>query len=280
MSWYTTENLFRELDDPDVSLLAMRCMDYVNGWRKGIYPWSASCRLNRERPRLWTRDLVLPPGWMKRFPNLGMRPIAQTVRRFWKLGGDAAARAGDDVSALPVISPNQLEPEVSLYYNLDDYALVLAEPGRRDSRPGAAAGRERRTPRSAFRSFAPRSFGGRCPRRPVGFTTSRTARLARSWPIVRWIARAAPPADLGHLPRPLLGYVGTLEDRLDWELLDRLSLEFPSASIVIVGRPPGGQPVVVVRAVRSVSGASQRPRGRLAAAGRVAGLLPGVRPRS
>ncbi len=44
------------------------------------------------------------------------------------------------------------------------------------------------------------------------------------------------PADLAALPRPLLGYVGTLEDRVDWSLLSQLADRFPDASIVLVGR--------------------------------------------
>ena len=50
------------------------------------------------------------------------------------------------------------------------------------------------------------------------------------------IRPAQAPADLASLPRPYLGYVGSLEDRVDWELMDRLSTNFPDASIVVVGR--------------------------------------------
>ena len=51
-----------------------------------------------------------------------------------------------------------------------------------------------------------------------------------------WERPAPPPADIASLPRPLLGYVGTLEDRVDWNLLIRLSEALPHASIVVVGR--------------------------------------------
>ena len=47
---------------------------------------------------------------------------------------------------------------------------------------------------------------------------------------------AEPPADIAHLPRPLLGYIGSMEDRVDWELMDRISRELPRASIVVIGR--------------------------------------------
>jgi glycosyltransferase involved in cell wall biosynthesis len=47
---------------------------------------------------------------------------------------------------------------------------------------------------------------------------------------------APPPSDLAHLPRPLFGYVGSLEDRIDWPILERLARAYPGASIVLVGR--------------------------------------------
>ena len=83
INWFTTASLFREIDRESVSMLALRCMDYLNGWRRGTYPWSKSCC-----PQPWghnsvTRDMVLPSGWMKRFPRLGMRPIARAIQDFW-----------------------------------------------------------------------------------------------------------------------------------------------------------------------------------------------------
>ena len=47
---------------------------------------------------------------------------------------------------------------------------------------------------------------------------------------------AEAPPDLSRMPRPYLGYIGSLEDRVDWELMDKLSTDFPGASIVVVGR--------------------------------------------
>ena len=123
INWFTTESLFQEIDRQSVSILALRCMDYVNGWRKGIYPWSSSCR-----PRPWgnnclTRDLVLPSGWMKSYPRLGMRPIAKAIQGFWNQR-DPRARRGL-VLTYPhyLYLRDQLRPDVTLYYNIDDYAL-------------------------------------------------------------------------------------------------------------------------------------------------------------
>src|SRR5215468_2564952 len=82
--WATTENLFREMERDSVAVLMLKCMDYLNGWRRGLYPWSPACRLRRSGPTMWEQQLVLPTGWMKRYPRLGMRPIARSVRSWWE----------------------------------------------------------------------------------------------------------------------------------------------------------------------------------------------------
>ena len=65
-------------------------------------------------------------------------------------------------------------------------------------------------------------------------------RSARSSDVVPGTATTRPagraPADVAHLPRPYLGYIGSLEDRVDWQLMDRISRAFPEASIIVVGR--------------------------------------------
>ena len=84
VGWFNTENLFREIDRDSVAVLLLKCLDYVNGWRLGLYPWSPSCRLRRSGPAAWEQQLVLPSGWMKRYPRLGMRPIARSIRGWWQ----------------------------------------------------------------------------------------------------------------------------------------------------------------------------------------------------
>lgn len=46
---------------------------------------------------------------------------------------------------------------------------------------------------------------------------------------------AAPPPGLRELPRPLIGYIGTISERLDYPLLRQVAENFPDASIVMVG---------------------------------------------
>jgi glycosyltransferase involved in cell wall biosynthesis len=43
------------------------------------------------------------------------------------------------------------------------------------------------------------------------------------------------PEDIARLPRPVFGYFGVIDERLDYELLDRLAEAFPDASVAMVG---------------------------------------------
>ena len=131
---------------------------------------------------------------------------------------------------------DQLQPDVSLYYNIDDYtrywprhavqirelecklvsratATVCVARFRADELRGRSRGVLNNPPYSSRHS---------------GLVPGQASRLP---PGVR-------PADIAHLPRPLLGYVGSIEDRVDWQLMKKLSAAFSGASIVIVGRSP------------------------------------------
>ncbi|OJW15852.1 MAG: hypothetical protein BGO49_09650 [Planctomycetales bacterium 71-10] len=242
VNWATTESLFRELDEGAVETLALRCMDYRNGWRKGIRPWSASCRTRAAGPRRWARDVLLPPGLLKRLPALGMRPIALAVRRFWAERPDA--RRGL-VATYPyyVRLAEAIRPDALLYYNFDDYALYW--PDRADEllrQEDDLIGRSDATVCTAlaqaeeFRRRVP-SAATRIHHIPHGTPAAFLASGPRHRP-------GPAPADVTNLPRPLLGYVGSLEDRLDWPLLGAVADAFPGGSVVAIGRPPdpGAEP--------------------------------------
>jgi glycosyltransferase involved in cell wall biosynthesis len=237
--WATTENLFREMDRESVGVLMLKCMDYLNGWRRGLYPWSPPCRLRRSGPALWEQQLVLPTGWMKRYPRVGMRPIARSVRSWW--GTLSPWRRG-----LVMLYPHylylrdQLRPDVSVYYNVDDYALYWPRQADR------VRALERAMVSSADLTVCVARLRADELRAAVPEAAARIHHIPHGAPTPFLAPRpldrpGEPPVDIAHLPRPLLGYIGSMEDRVDWELMDRLSLEFPRASIVVIGR--AGSPV-------------------------------------
>lgn len=48
-------------------------------------------------------------------------------------------------------------------------------------------------------------------------------------------AQTALPADLASLPRPIFGYFGVIDERIDYELLHHLASTFRAASLVMIG---------------------------------------------
>ena len=235
VGWFNTENLFREIDRESVDVLLLKCFDYVVGWQRGIYPWSRACRLRRSGPAAWEQQLILPSGWMKRFPQLGMRPIARSIREWWNQ--QPRARRRGLVMTYPhyLHLCNQVRPDVSVYYNIDDYALYwphVADQVRELERAMVCMADVTicvsRLRADFLRALVP-AAAERIHHVPHGAPTSFLARQPLTRP-------AKGPADLECLPRPYLGYIGSLENRVDWELMNRISDTFPDASVVVVGR--------------------------------------------
>lgn len=59
--------------------------------------------------------------------------------------------------------------------------------------------------------------------------------LSESWPV---------PEELAHLPRPILGYVGNLRDRVDLDLIGKVADRFSHGSIVLIGSAHGQREVL------------------------------------
>jgi hypothetical protein len=235
-NWYTTENLFREVQQDHVSTLLLKCFDYYNAWRRGQPPWAWGRALTRRGPELWQRDLVLPSGWMKRFPSWGMRPIGRSILK-WR-----QSHARDGQLVLVMTYPHYLylrdivRPDRQVYFNIDDYSQYWPRWARRVNEL------ERQAVREADVTVCVSRLRAEELRAAVPEATERIRHLPHGFPSTSlaehpWDRPAPAPADIAALPRPILGYVGSLEDRVDWRLLTRLSEALPRASIVILGRP-------------------------------------------
>ncbi len=235
VGWFNTENLFREIDRENVGVLLLKCLDYVNGCRRGLYPWSPDCRLKQRGTTSWERQLVLPSGWMKTYPRLGMIPVARSIRSWWRMLPPGWRRGLVMHYPHYLYLQKKLRPDVSLYYNIDDYSLYWPYRANRvrELEEETVATADLTVCVSQLRALELRELVPQAAARihhvPHGAPTRFLAERPLSLP-------AEPPADLAALPRPYLGYIGSLEDRVDWELMDRLSRQFPSASIVVVGR--------------------------------------------
>jgi len=235
-NWFTTENLFRELDRPGVSTLLLKCEDYYNAWNRGLRPWRRRPGgLTHPGPGLWQRNLVLPSGWMKSYPAIGMRPIRRTIEA-WR-----ARHAPGGRLALVMTYPHYLylrdllRPDLHIYFNIDDYSQYWPSRARTLNALEFRAVREADLTVCAsklrceeLRQAVPEA-AGKIRHLPHGSPSPMVAGPPSRFP-------AEAPADLAALPRPLLGYVGSLEDRIDWVLLGRLADARPDASIVLIGK--------------------------------------------
>jgi len=236
-NWFSTENLFREVCHEDVATLLLKCQDYLNAWQKGTRPWRWKLPRIQRGQNLWQHELTLPSGWMKKFPTIGMRPIGRSILNWHE------TQAPDARLALVMTYPHYVHlsdivhPNYQIYFNLDDYALYwprFADRIRELERRAVLESdvticvSKRRV--DELRAAIPEA-SAKIRHLPHGAPTASLSDHA-------WEEPAPPPRELADLPRPLLGFIGTMEDRLDWKLLTRLSEAMPEASIVLVGRPP------------------------------------------
>lgn len=239
--WFTTANLFRETPTDRASTLLLRCSDYRVAWSQGKRPFGWNSPAAGRSEGVWEQDLVLPSGWMKSYPRLGMRPIVRAVRR-WRGAHGSGGRL-----ALVVTYPHylhlarQLKPDRLIYLNVDDYRLYWPRSARQ------VESLEREVVRVAdvtactakhradeLRAAVPEA-AAKVRHLPHGAPTASIPPAPQNHP-------GPAPVDVAHLPRPWVGYVGTLEDRVDWGLMDRVAATNPGASIVLVGRVgPAGE---------------------------------------
>jgi hypothetical protein len=233
-SWYSTHNLFSELERPSVRTLLLRCFDYRNALQRGWPPWTWMRPLTEARQGLWQRDLVLPSGWMKSFPKVGMRPIRRAVDEWRRLHTRGSPLTLVMTYPHYLYLRDQLGPDRVIYFNIDDYTQYWPSRAARVNELEYQAVLESdltvcvsRLRRDQLLAALP-AARGRIRHLPHGAPAATIEPRPRYTP-------APAPADLARLPRPYLGYVGTLEDRVDWPLLDRLAVAFPRSSIILIG---------------------------------------------
>jgi hypothetical protein len=240
-SWPWTERLFAPLADFGLRVFLIKACDWQNALRQQRPARDWLCPRRRRSERLWEQTFVLPPGWMKTFPRLGMRPISWAIRD-WRRRLDNPRPLALVISyPFYLALRNQIRPDVLLYYNTDDYGLYWLS--RRESvqrLERQAVGEAElsvfiaRRRSEELREAVPEA-SERIIHLPLGAPSSAIAPGPQSDP-------GPAPADIAHLPRPLLGFVGSLEDRIDWPLVEHLAADFRDGSIILIGREPAPCP--------------------------------------
>ncbi len=236
-----TERLFAPIADLGLRVLLIKACDWQNAWRQHRPPRDWLCPLRRRSERLWEQTFVLPPGWMKTFPRIGMRPISWAIRDWRRRLENPRPLALAISYPFYLALRNQLRPEVLLYYNIDDYGLYWL------SRRESVQRLERQTVSEADLSIFVARRRSEELRAAVPGAADRIIHLPLGAPASALAPRpqddpAPAPADIARLPRPLLGYVGSLEDRIDWPLLEHLAAEFRGGSLILIGREPTPRP--------------------------------------
>lgn len=240
-SWTWTERLFTPLADLGPRVLLIKACDWRNALQQQRPARDWLCPRRRLAPALWEQTIVLPPGWMKTYPRLGMRPVSWAIREWRRELGEPRPLV------LAISYPHYLylydrvRPEALVYYNMDDYGLYWR------SRQRDVQSLERRAVREADLSIFCAKIRAEALREAVPEAAERVIHLPHGAPAsaIRSAPQhepAVPPDDLARLPRPLLGFVGSLGDRLDWTLLEHVAQEFPHGSVVLIGQSPEPRP--------------------------------------
>ena len=86
----------------------------------------------------------------------------------------------------------------------------------------------------------------------------------------------APPPQVRSLPRPIVGYLGALGTRMDWELLIELTARRPNWSFVFAGGDPGSAPAELKRPNVTFLSAMPYPQGMGVASCFDVGTIPFV----
>ncbi len=166
-SWQWTERLFAPLADHGIRVLLIKACDWRTALSQGrpLSDWRKP--LQRRGDCLWEQTLVLPPGWMKTCPRIGMRPIAGAIRRWRDRNGGRRPLAMAMSYPYYLYLRDQVRPDALIYYNMDDYTLYWSS-----RRQATVRSLERRAVNESNLSVfcagpGPRSFATSCRTPPI-----------------------------------------------------------------------------------------------------------------
>lgn len=236
VNWGSSLALFRELKDLMPALL-VQARTPGNARDAG---WSrADLRaLERVGPRQFLARYVFPPGWCGALAGPAGLLFARRLRRDLRFAGLRPWLLGIAEPLPPHAGlVRRLRPEKLLYYCVDDY---------REYWPSRAARTERieneLVARADLTVCVSRFLCAELARR-VPSATARIVHVPNGVPPEFLSAGplespAELPADVEDLPRPILGYLGSIDGRIDWDILDAVAHRFASCTLLLVGPYP------------------------------------------
>ena len=220
---YWTEQLFKNC--PGFSdLLLLKPRDFRSHRRLfGSYRSAPGPR--KVADRVWEQTLSMPPGWMVGTWFLAARRFEKAIRAF----------AGGDPFALAIVYPqyrslfHSLRPNLSIYYNFDDYRDNW--PKHRDKVPAWEAETVAMADETiCIAAHRAGSLAGSFPDKrghihhlPLGVTSAFMSREAGE--------KKSPTSQT-----PTAGYVGALNYRFDFAFLAGVASRLPDVSFVLGGR--------------------------------------------
>ena len=228
-SW--TRDLFSRLA-AYVPVLFVEPRDARTAWQAG-WRFAAGYGVRELSENLYARRYVLPPGWLSRWFAPFERHLASGIRQWQR-------RIGVERLALAVSYPHyasiieRLQPAASMYYWSDDFRSYEGW-----SRDRVAALEHRAVEATDFTSCASHAKVSDLAAELPQFA-SRIGVLIHGFhpPLLPDGVRKSPawlPADVAHLPRPVLGHWGAVSDNLDFAIVHALATAFPQASLLFIG---------------------------------------------
>jgi glycosyltransferase involved in cell wall biosynthesis len=193
-------------------------------------------RLQQPMPGITLRQLLFPPGWFSHLSFVCLPWLAWRIRR------DLTA-CGRTPDILVISYPQYalvarwLRPRKLVYYCVDDYRQYRPERAR------TVEQQENQVVANADLVVCSSRFMQAELARRVPLAHSRIVHVPNgtrsSFLVKEPLAQPDPlPPDLAHLQRPILGYLGGITGRINWDLMDELVRAFPHATILMIGPAP------------------------------------------
>ncbi len=233
-NWDSTVRLFEQLADR-MPLYFVKTRTIQQARTSG---WSfRSClRARQLTDDQFERRFMFPSGWFSALAPVFLPLLAGFIRR-------EMTRLNLELDTLVITYPQyldvarRLKPARTIYYCVDDYR------GYWPARAGQIEDLENQVIQEVDLVLCTARFMQEEFKKRVPSAAAKIHHLPNgtreSFLVPQPLAKADPlPDDLAHIPGPVLGYLGSISGRINWDIVEAILKRFPSASVVFIGPPP------------------------------------------